>query len=278
MNPDVKPYDEFEINGQRFGTGLILPQNKLSAFKDYEVSAPMATVDELIAAGKSKEYLGSKEFDATFIKNQRNYGSCQGFMTAAMSTRARIRRGLPRLDLSGAYVYSLCNGGRDQGSLLEDGMKICQENGVASESTVPWDKVFRNRYDTAKADAEAADNKMFECYVIRSEVELFSAMLYGFDVGVCVHADNGFMKLDSRGVAQGGNGPGNHAVAGDGFWWDGELILDGYNSWDTTYGRDGRMGLTWKQHFSHTTRYSIYYAIRSSIDPKNGPNPPVAEV
>ena len=264
-------------DGTQVGTGLQLPvMGFVSSFPTYESSGPMLSRDEIVNIAKSNTMRGSTRFGDDIIKDQRSFGSCNGFAGALCLTRARIRRGLTRIDLSGAYLYSLINGGRDQGSLLEDGMRTMQEKGIATESTVPWNAIYPSRYDKQKADAEAARFKGFECYSVRKELELFSALALGFDCVVAVHADNGFMQLDSRGVAGGGNGPGNHSVGADGLWWDNELIADGFNSWNLTYGNRGRMGLTWNRHFASTTKYHVFFAIRSTSDDPQGDNPPVS--
>lgn len=269
--------DELTLpDGTPVYTGLLIPASLSTAFPVYEDAGPMLTDEQVVAVAKLRSKHGGDRFGSGYIKNQRNHGSCQGFASAAAVTRARVRRGLARVDLSGAYAYSLVNGGRDQGSMLEDGMAACAAKGYATEATVGWDAIYPSRYDRAKADAEAARFRAFEVYAVRSAAGLFSALAGGFDCVVAVHADSEFMRLDARGVAQGGSGPGNHAVGCDDLWWDGELIAAGYNSWDVTYGFQGRMGLTWNRHFGPTTRYHVFYAIRSTSDDPQGDNPPVA--
>jgi hypothetical protein len=265
-------------NGEVVGTGLLIPETfGVTAFPEYADpnNGPMFQMDTIkqIAANTPKN--GRKWFDRTFIKNQRSHGSCQGFASAAMVTRARIRRGLERVDLSGAFAYSLVNRGRDDGSILEEGMVACQ-GGYATEETVGWDAIYPSRYDVPKAKAEAARFKAFEVYAVRTEQALFSALAAGFDCVVAVHADNGFMVLDGNGIAGGGNGPGNHAVGADGLYItsSGQLVADGVNSWDLTYGDNGRMGLTWARHFAPTCSYHVYYAIRSASDDPQGEKPP----
>lgn len=267
--------DELILDGQVVGTGLLVPTSLMTSFPLYETSGPMMSLDDIIAVAKQRPKFGRGFFDKTWIKNQRHYGSCQGFASAAAVSRARKRRGLDRVDLSGAYAYSLVNGGQDRGSMLEDGMVACQR-GYATEATVPWNKVFRSSYNTSVADAEAARFKAFEVYAASTEIELFSGLAAGFDAVVAVHADNGFMRLDGRGVAGGGNGPGNHAVGADDLWWDGGLVAAGYNSWDVTYGFEGKMGLTWSQHFRTTSQNHRFYLIRSTEDDPQGVNPPAA--
>lgn len=261
-------------DGTRVGTGLVLPLNASSAFPAYQASGPMLAMDDVVSIAKAKTQMGRTRFDSSYIANQKSHGSCNGWAGARVLTKARVRRGLDPVMLSGAYLYSLINGGRDNGSVLEDGMQAMQSQGIATEATVGWDAIYPNRYDRAKADAEAAQNKAFECYALNSELELFSALASGFDCVVAVQADNPFMHLDARGVAGASRGPGNHAVHADGLWWDGELIADGANSWGTTYGDQGRMGLTWAGHFVGTYRYQQFYAVRSTLDGTGGSNPP----
>lgn len=268
-------------DGSVVGTGLKMPDKpRVTAFAPY--AGPMYTYEELrnLAVGRK---LGSGPFDKTWVKDQKSHGSCNGFMAASMLSKARFRRGLKRVDLGGAYIYSLINDNQDNGSMLEDGMRVIQERGCATEKTVGWDQIYRNRYDTKKADEEASNYKAFECYALARgddpELEIFSAIAAGFDVGVAVHVTSRFYTLDSRGVCGLGNGPGNHAVPGDHYYLDpntGELILDMPNSWNTTFGIDGRGGLTWKAHMRYTHKYHVFYAIRSTLDSKGDTdNPPV---
>lgn len=286
----AEDFDKVVIDGEVYGTGLQIPASTDASVPEWSDSQfPTYTVDELkmIVTNAGDNFRGSSRFGPEWIMNQRSHGSCQGFMSAGMLSRARVRRGLGRgpdgkllpldeLLLSGAYVYSWCNSGRDRGSTLDDGMAIVTDRGVCLQRTVPWDKIYPHMYDQAKANAEAAQMKAFECYALRDENQVFSACVLGFDVGVAVHADSGFNRLDGDGVAGGGNGPGNHAVGVDGCWIRGsELVADMYNSWSTSYGRNGRAGLTWRQHMSKTNRYHPFYATRSTLDGNRQQNPPV---
>jgi hypothetical protein len=266
--------DQFTLpGGQTFGTGLLVPPQKASAFPAYESSGPMWSMDDVIAVAKTRPaWAGSTPFGTDYIKTQKSTNACNGHAGASALTRARVRRGLPRVDLSGAYLYSLVNGGSDNGSHLEAGMKALQQRGVATEATVPWNRIFPSQYDRAKADAEAALYKGFECYAVGTELGLFSALAAGFDCVVAVHVSgNEFMRLDSFGVPGGGQGPGNHAVGCDDLSWDNGLFAESYNSWDTSYGKQGRMRLTWNKFFRHTSPYHMFYAIRSTTDGADSP-------
>lgn len=272
-------------DGTSVGTGLIIPLNTSSAFPEYSTSGPLLSRDDIIDLAKSDKNLGRAKFDKSYNKNQGSYGSCNGFAGAAALTKSRVRRGLPRVDLSGAYLYSLINRGRDNGSLLEDGMAELP-NGVATEQTVPFDKIYPRLYDEAKASAERTRFRGLECYVLRRgpdafpDQQVFSALACGFDIVVAVHVNSAFMRLDRRGVSGVGNGPGNHAIACDGYTFDSinnELLADNDGSWGLSFGDQGRTFVTWKNHLEYTHNYHQFYAIRStSEDPKNDSVPAVA--
>jgi hypothetical protein len=275
VNPD--PNEQLRLpDGTPVGTGLQIPVSASSSFIAYETIGPMLSMPDIIdLAKRGGRTRGRERFPfAQYGSNQRSTNGCQGHASANAVTRARVRRHLDYVKLSGAYAYSLVNGGRDRGSMLEDGMVACEE-GYATAETVPWDKIYPYLYNIGKAKEEAARLKAREVYAVRTEIGLFSALASGFDCVVAVHADNGFMSLDSRGVAQGGNGPGNHAVCCDDLWYDGELIADMCNSWDTTYGDQGRAGLTWKRHLSKTTQFHVFYAMRGAIDDPEAIAPPM---
>ena len=257
-------------NGQIVGTGLLVPNSLESNFPEYDEVFPMLTLDEIKKRAASGAYRGKDRFDSTYTKNQRNRGSCQGFMTAYMATKARVRRfgSNYRVDLSGAYLYSLVNGNQDNGSTLEDGMNAIKEKGCCSESLVKWNQIYRTQYDRAVADADALQYRAFECAVVRSEQALASALILGFDVGVAVHVGNNFMSLDANGIVGADSGPGNHAVHCDGINYSdavGELEFDHMGSWGTSVHSMGRGGLTWKRHLSVTKDYHQFYVIRSTV-------------
>jgi hypothetical protein len=214
-----------------------------------------------------------------WIRNQRTFGSCNGFSTALALSRARVFRGLETPEdaviLSGADAYSQMNGGRDNGSHLAAGLKVCAEGGIAPESLVPWNHVYDHQISAA-AKAERVKYKGFEPEAVDTEEELANGLLLGFPAVVAVHVAGSFDRLDGRGVSMGPNGPGNHSVGIDDLRLapDGTIEFDMFNSWDTTWGDSGRCRLTWNRHFRETVRYHRFWILRSTID--GGDSPPVA--
>jgi hypothetical protein len=112
---------------------------------------------------------------------------------------------------SAGDLYSRVNGGRDDGSMLEDNMAELVKNGACEASLVPyvWDG---RRHDTAAVVANRAKYKVVEVYVCPTFDALVSALQQGF-VG-----QEGLMWYpnytpDSSGWLPRGRGrPGGHAL------------------------------------------------------------------
>ena len=71
------------------------------------------------------------------IKNQKNTSSCNAFSSINCMEACRRMAGLRDVLLSPANLYGRINGGRDQGSYLEDAIKVLAGEGVCSAATVP---------------------------------------------------------------------------------------------------------------------------------------------
>lgn len=287
MTPDYNPYiqanrlkvgdaiDSTRIvgpDGEPVGLGLNLDPRGTSApsmFQSFEdvfaAQVQDMTVEQLTKLAQDPAYDGRKKFDPSYIADQKSHGSCNGYAGARALTRARVRRNLPKVLLSGAYLYSLMNGGRDEGSFIEDGVKATVA-GCATEATVNWDQIYPSKYDRAKAQAEAAKYKALETdiYTVSTAIGFLTGLALGFD-GVCaVHVQNRFMRLGADGIAGVDAGPGNHAVGCDGITYaGGQVCGTGFNSWNLQYGDQGRMLLS-PAHWAQTLRYTKFYLIRST--------------
>lgn len=271
------------LDGSIKGTGLQLPERgKVTTFTAIEAAEAVGDIKFLTKAqiqkiAKSGEMDGRKKFDKSWVKDQKTHGSCNGFAGAAVLTKARVLNGQPRVDLSGAYLYSLINGGMDRGSQLEDGMNK-MAGGIATAETVPWNAIYPSQYDREKAREEASRFRGVLVYAIESEEGYWNALALGYMVVTAVHAGSRFMQVDrASGVAGVDYGPGNHAVHCDGLTWVGELAGTGENSWNVTYGVNGRMNLL-SAHYQQPSKYHLSYAVLDvSEDPKDSSELPKAE-
>jgi hypothetical protein len=210
--------------------------------------------------------------DHAFVADGIAVHNCAGYAAASALERARARRGLDYVELSGDGIYAAVNGGRDQGSGLENNMRWLWDNGIPPASEVPkWE--YRKNKIPSKAYEDGKRFKGFECFALKSELELASALVAGFSCVIAVHAGNGGLSADS--LIQWSNGVGNHSVCCDDLRYRNKVLqFQIPNSWGLKWGERGRGWLEWKKHLSNPVRNHMFYAIRSTIDDPNGDNPP----
>lgn len=209
-----------------------------------------------------------------FILDQKSHGSCVGFSAAGALMRARALSGQNLVTLSGAFVYSFINGGRDQGAMIGDAVSVLENNGVATDYLVPWDHIFPSRID--KRAYEVAKRFRAEAiYVANTFDEIMTAIQLGEYIPVfAVMVGNRFTSLDRDGICGFDNGPGNHAVHADGAKKIGsDWTIDMPNSWNLDFGVNGRGRLT-ERHIESVQQDC--YVIKAAIDDPEDPDPPVA--
>ena len=263
--------DIIEHNGSLFYTGNLVPDVK-TTFAPKMVST--STKTEIIDLIQKPTRIAKRDiFLPSWIRNQEDRGACNGFAAAQALQRALWLAGEEKTILSGEFLYSQMNGGRDVGSMLDDGMDLLLSTGAPPYKDRHRRK-FRPSDFTAEDFRDAANYKAFEIYGVDTELELAEGLAKGFVGVVAVHANNNFMRLDSNGIAGGANGPGNHAVGVDDVTIkNGELCFDMFNSWSTNYGDNGRAYLTWKKHFTQTSRNHYFYLIRATKANKSDDSP-----
>ena len=189
---------------------------------------------------------------ASFITNQQSHGSCVGYSAAQALSRTRVIRGLPYQRLSGAYVYSWINGGRDNGAMISDALGVLQNHGTCLESTVSVNMIYRAQ--SKVGDTEAQRFKIAAGYLITSNDQgsafdwLGSAIMCGFVPQFAVEVGNNFERVDANGVLGYDSGYGNHSVhADDLIEINGKWHLDMPNTWGTGFAVEGR-GLLTERH------------------------------
>lgn len=259
----------YDSNGQPRRCGSLLPpKGFVSSFKTFETEFPVWDNGDIRKAlTDPNRVLGRRLFGPAWIQNQQSAGSCNGHALAGALARARWLRGIEDgLKLSGAYPYSKMNGGRDGGSMLEDGLKVIEKWGCPPESLVPWDQIYPN-LQPRNADVEAAKHKGLQCYAVQTKQGFRTAVAMGFPVIVAVSAGRGYQTLDRNGVSGVDRGTGNHAVHVDDavILPDGTEVYDQPGSWGTGYGDRGRSYLLWDS-FAETFGNHTFYAVPSTVE------------
>lgn len=251
------------------------PPGLQSAFTLFEDWVPLLTDDQIRDIFANGPKTGRDVFDESWICNQRQFGSCNGWASAKALEAALYRKGIrPRVPLSGSSVYARVNGGRDNGSVPEHAMVAMQTYGAVPEGPSRVDEIFMRHY--SEDDWRTALRyRAGECYTTRSRQAFLSGIALGFDGVVAVHAGNRFMRVDSDGVAGADSGRGNHAVRVDGGRVLGNrILLDSPGSWDVTYGVRGRAFLEWERHLAQPSGTFAFYLIRTAADDPQGTTPP----
>lgn len=258
--------------GERYYLGCQVPEARpVTRFAVFADNLTL-TRDQIVLATQNPLRTPRRELfaGADWIPNQGNVGSCNGQAGAKALEKARALRGQKHIKLSGEGLYAQINGGRDNGSMLDDGMEAIQAVGVPEAKYFTEGKFykpaeFRNNADAVKS---ASRFKALECYRIDNAQQLASALCRDFICVVAVHVAGGYDRLDSRGVRGATSGPGNHAVhvVDVRLSPDGDYEFDEAGSWGLRNGHGGYAWITWKKHLASTVRHHAFYAIRSTID------------
>jgi hypothetical protein len=263
------------VNGYERKLGLTKP-SKTSVMAAYEKAGPMYSREAIIEAVTDSQWVkAASVFGDAWVKDQDGIGACAGYAAASALERARARRGLEYVELSGDAIYASCNGGRDQGAALEACMVWLRDNGIPPASEVPRHEYRKNRIPAA-AFAEGLRFRGFECFALKAEIEMASAIAAGYSVVIAVHAGNGGLSADS--LIQWSNGVGNHSVCCDDIRYrNNKFEFQIPNSWGLKWGDRGRGWLRWADHLSNPVKNHMFYAIRSTTDDPKGDNPPAPQ-
>lgn len=174
-----------------------------------------------------------------YVHDQNGRGQCNANATAALIEYIRACMGLPFVQLSAADLYHRINGGGDNGSLLEDGLRECLQNGIGTAATCGT--IWQPGMKLASRE-ERARFRGLEAYICPTFDHVMSAALMGFGVvsGVMWYDNykpDGDGWLPTRGVGRGGG----HAVFGyKPAMRHGKFGIGHQNSWTPSWGVQGR--------------------------------------
>lgn len=271
-----------DIEDHLYGLGLKLPEVKTQSVPTMAVFQPLLSMNEIKAVVEDPAFFsGDKLFDSSWITNQNGFGSCACYAGSSALAKARVLSGQDRQDLSGDYLYSLVNGGRDNGSMLDDVMHTMLQKGVCLAKTVPLGGIYRSKYNTAVADREALRFRGHELYAVPDEQSLATALALRFPVVIAIHVTNKWRQFDADDILAPASGPGNHCEHLDGIKWSnkrGCFLYRKATSHGTAYSDDGYCWTTWEDHYKTTSRYHQFYAVPGAIQDPQADNPSGTEI
>lgn len=263
---ELEEFADIHGNLRRCGS-LAPPAGFVSSFQTWESERPVWDDSDIRRAlTDSNRTPRRKIFGTRWMQNQRNHGSCNGYAGAGGLSKARWLRGITDgIILSGAFLYSLINGGRDQGSMLEDGLNRITVDGLPPEDLVPWNQIYPNQ-QPREAREIAKKRRGLIAYACQTKQGFRTAMAAGYPCIVAVHAGSRWQRQNAQGISGVDNGRGNHAVhCDDAAIIGGQEVYDLCNSWGTGFCDDGRTYVTWDS-FEQTFGIHTFYAIASTED------------
>lgn len=258
------------VTGNVYHLGKLPPDPlKRAAFKDFTDVKPVP-----LPRDQWRKINNRSVFGADFMLDQKQHGSCVGFSAAHALMRIRSMQGFTHVRLSGAYIYSKINGGRDNGAIISDALQELLANGTCTEAEAGWDQIYPSEYN-ASANETAKRFVVLEAYQANAFDDLVTGLHDGFIAVGAVMVGGSFMSLDGNGVAGWDAGPGNHAVCFDGVnrLPNGEWVLDLPNSWGASFGVGGRCYVT--QKHIETVEQDAYLLRAAKVDPQDVQPPAV---
>lgn len=209
------------------------------------------------------------------IKNQGNYGACNGHAAATSLEIAQWLSGAGYVPMSPWFVYAILCNGYDRGSIIADALKLLRDKGTCPESLVPHGTINPNRL-SAEAKAQAARYRIEIGYEINSHRDMVIATHLRLPCNYSVPVNGNFNTLDSDGVPGNRSGIHNHAVCGGlglkktaKYGW---VVLTA-NSWGQTWGQNG---FFWAAEKTVAGSYPDAYCVTAIESDPNEPLPVIA--
>jgi hypothetical protein len=174
------------------------------------------------------------------VHDQDGVGQCNCDDTTALIESVRMQQGLPHVELSAADLYARINGGRDQGSLLEDAMAEVMANGVGTAATSGriWK---RGDYKGPAPASERVRFKVLEAFLCPTFDHCMSAVLAGFRLSTGIMWYSNYEPDRDGWLPRGMGQAGGHAIFGyKPAMRNGVYGIWHQNSWGDRWGVGGR--------------------------------------
>lgn len=269
--------NEFEFklpNGDSVRTGNIKPETRpITGFAQYP-KEDLYDFDEVMRILTNADRQRSQQIGfCRKVTNQGQRSSCNAYAAGRALEKARGFTGQDAVELGHEFIYAYINGGKDQGSHLNAGMRHITTDGCCPRNMIPY-QAYKMGDVGIEAKRVAKNFRAFECYELPKDPTTFwqaaiTALCRREPIVVAVHVGRQYMS--SGKVAGFDRGPGNHAVHADDVAftqtkptsWE-HLLVDVANSWGNGWGLGGRSYHQLK-HFIEPLKWHAMYAIRSAV-------------
>lgn len=208
------------------------------------------------------------------VKDQGQFGACNGHAAATSHEIARWIAGLTHVDLSAWFVYAILCNGRDVGSSIAEALDLLRREGTCPESDVPWGTINPGRL-SQQAHQHANRFRIEIGGSLRSFAEMMSATQQGRPGNFSICADS-FGRLDASGCPGYSRGPCNHAVTyglGAKKDRDGKWMILCQNSWTPQWGLNGYFYIK-DYHVDGAPYFDAYEVVAVENDPEDPDAPP----
>lgn len=220
---------------------------------------PRADWDKLLA---NYEDLGPDHPFLPPLHDQNGVGQCNADASTLIGEFCRGVQGLEYIALSAADLYEQINGGADNGSLLEDGIRAMMATGVgtAAKCGTLWK---RGQY-TPATGPERAKNRVLEAFLCPTFDHCFSATIQGFGLISGVPWYGNYNPMDNGLLPAGRGSSGGHAIGGyKPTKLSGRFAIWHQNSWGKWGPLNGRFAMA-EEHY--TDMIGGWWAVRSMTD------------
>lgn len=209
------------FRGEEISLGLKVPERIPLSFAEY----PPANTLDLSGLKKIYSNPGRKHgLDLyTRRKQQGKMSSCCPYAATTSQEAKRTFDHKEDVEFGPEYLYSMINGGVDDGAMLDDAMRYLVEKGCCLRESVPYQVFNLNKLTMEQkrfAAQQAFDNRSLDWYKMphasldQCWAATISAIALRDPVLMAVHCGDGFFSCGPDGVCRPDRGVGNHAVCG----------------------------------------------------------------
>lgn len=205
------------------------------------------------------------------VKDQGQYGACNGHAAATSLEIARYIAGLPHVDLSAWMIYAdLCQG-IDRGSNIQDALTLLKSMGTCRDALVPHGTI--NPQMLSPESERDRSNYIIEIgYEITCFREMCCAVQARQVLNHSIPVNGNYNTLDKYDRPQNHAGADNHAICSGVYMRKlptNEWVIGSPGSWSTRWGKNGYCSIG--ERNVQGRFFSCYSVVATVTDPQNQP-------